>query len=67
MRRLLRAPWSPKEDERLKTLVASGASVLRVAAAFKCSVSGIRNRARKLGCPFPSIREAKKRRERSLH
>jgi GcrA cell cycle regulator len=62
MRRLIRARWSHEEDERLKTLVASGASALRAAGAFKCSVSVIRGRAWKLGCPFPSIREAKKRR-----
>jgi hypothetical protein len=45
MKRIRRAPWSHGEDERLKTLVASGASALRAAAAFKSSVSSIRARA----------------------
>ena len=53
--------WTPEENERLKVLVASGVSVLRAAAAHKCSMDGVRAQARKLGTPFPTVREVKKR------
>ena len=69
MRRPIRSPWSVKENERLKTMIANGASALRSAAALKRSVLSVRDQACKLGTPFPSIREMKKRfsaRERSL-
>jgi hypothetical protein len=52
MRRIHRAPWSPEEDERLKTLVASGASALRAAAAFKCSVSAFGTEPANSGAHF---------------
>jgi hypothetical protein len=42
-------------------IAGSGASPLRAAAALKCSVLIVRNQAYKLGNPFPSIREMKKR------
>jgi hypothetical protein len=70
MRRIIKAPWTPEENERLKALAAGGTSALRAAAALNCSVLSVRNQARKLRCPFPSIREMKKRlaeRERSTH
>lgn len=53
--------WSPEENERLKAMAAGGVSVLRVAAAFKCSMDAVRVQARKLGTPFPSVREARKK------
>jgi GcrA cell cycle regulator len=53
--------WTPEENERLKVMVASGASALRAAAAHKCSMIGVRAQARKLGTPFPTVREVKKR------
>ena len=53
--------WTTEENERVKVLVESGASALRAAAAHKCSMIGVRAQARKLGTPFPTVREVKKR------
>jgi hypothetical protein len=62
--RRIRAPWSAEDDERLKTLVASGASALRAAADIRHPEPSLET-----WVPFPTIREVKKRiaeRERSL-
>ena len=53
-------PWTPEDGERLKALVASGASPARAAVIFNQTVAGIRQRARALGAPFPSLREKRK-------
>lgn len=53
--------WSQEDNERLKAMAASGVSVLRAAAAFKCSMDAVRVQARKLETPFPSVREARKK------
>src|ERR1700732_4976213 len=44
-------------NERLKTFVAQGASVIRASAALKRTTVGIRAQARKLGIPFPPTRD----------
>jgi hypothetical protein len=54
-------PWTDEDNKRLKAYVASGASLLRTAAAFNRSMTNVRNQARKLGAPFPSIRDYRKR------
>jgi hypothetical protein len=53
--------WTPEDDERLKTMVASGVSLLKGAAALKCTMGAIQVRARRLGTPFPTIREVRKK------
>lgn len=53
--------WTPEEDARLKALVAKGASILRAAAALKRRQGVVRERARKLGCPFPPRRVARQK------
>ena len=60
MRPIIRR-WTLEEDERLKTLAAQGASLVRVAAALKRRHDIVRERARKLGCPFPTHAEARKK------
>ena len=61
-------PRKTKEDDKqLRALVGQGASIFRAAAAMKRRIPAVRNRARKLGCPFPTIRgpqEVDKRRPR---
>jgi orotate phosphoribosyltransferase len=47
--------------ERLKALVASGASVVRAAAALKRKMHSVRDHARKLGTPFLTISAARKK------
>jgi len=53
--------WTNADDERLKDLVvASGVSALRAASIFDQSLRLIRERARRLGTPFPSVRQTRK-------
>jgi hypothetical protein len=47
--------WTPEDDELLKDLAARGASLVRAAAALKRKKPTVRERARKLGCPFPPL------------
>ncbi len=53
--------WTPEDNERLKEMVANGVPILRAAASFKCTMSAVRVQARKLGTPFPSLRETRKK------
>jgi hypothetical protein len=46
--------WSEEEYQRLKELVASGASALRASVALKRSKQSVQGKARLLGTPFPS-------------
>jgi hypothetical protein len=52
----LKKAWTPDENERLKALVAQDVSVVRAAAVFKRSITGVRNQTRKLGAPFPPMK-----------
>ena len=53
--------WIFEDDERLKELVVKGASLVRAAAALRRRQAVVRERARKLGCPFPTRAEARKK------
>jgi hypothetical protein len=57
----LRPPWTAEENERLKRLVADGASAVRASGALNRTIISVRNQARKLGTPFPSVRNARKK------
>jgi GcrA cell cycle regulator len=48
--------WTTEDDERLRALIAKGASAIRAAAALKCPIAKVRAQARKIGYPFPTIR-----------
>jgi GcrA cell cycle regulator len=61
MRRLVE-PWTPLDDESIREFAAQGASVMRVAAALRRTKNSVRERAKKLGCPLPSDRDARKKR-----
>jgi GcrA cell cycle regulator len=61
MSMLLARPWTAEEEEQLKAFVARGASIIRAAAAFKRKKQSVRERARKLGCPFPALATARKK------
>jgi GcrA cell cycle regulator len=52
-------PWTVEDDERLRMFVAQGASLVRAAAAFRRRKEMVRQRASKLGCPFPPLRIAR--------
>ena len=56
--------WTEEEIDKLKTLVASGASALRVAAVLNRAVASVKHKARNLNVPFPAEQELRaKRRE----
>ena len=44
--------WSESDIERLKGMVASGASALRASIALKRSLAVTKRKAHQLGCPF---------------
>jgi hypothetical protein len=46
-----------EENERLRQLVTNGVSIFRAAATLKRKTGSIRTQARKIGCPFPTIKE----------
>ena len=54
--------WDDEQISRLKALIASGASVLRTAAALRRSQTSVQIQARKLGTPFPTMLESRRRR-----
>jgi hypothetical protein len=53
--------WTPEEDDQIRALVAKGASAFRAGAALKRSQFSVYERARKIGAPFPTISEIRKR------
>jgi hypothetical protein len=57
----LSKPWTPEEDERIRSFAANGASALRASLALKRKKDSVTNRARKLGCPFQTISAARKK------
>jgi GcrA cell cycle regulator len=58
--------WTVEQTGKLQGLVASGASAVRAAVAMKRSTSAVRAKARELGTPFPTMRETRKERQKSL-
>jgi hypothetical protein len=54
---LRKTPWTDEENERLRQLATSGVSIFRAAATLKRKTGSIRTQARKIGCPFPTIKE----------
>ena len=53
--------WTADENERLKALVSEGVSVIKVAAALKRTTVSVRTQARKLGTPFPLMKDYRKK------
>ena len=52
--------WTLEENERLKDFVAKNVSIVKVAWALKRTTTSLRNQARKLGTPFPPMKEYRK-------
>jgi hypothetical protein len=59
--------WTKEEDERLRALVAQGASAVKAAAALKRKIVSVRTRARVLGYPFPPLRATREARGEQCH
>ena len=53
--------WTAEDNERLKALVAKGVSVIKAAAALKRTTVSVRTQARKLGTPFPPMKDYRKK------
>jgi hypothetical protein len=53
--------WTADEDEKIRSLVAKGTSAFRASASLKRSRAAVLGRARILGCPFPTIKEERKK------
>ena len=67
--RSLHTRWTDADIETLKKLHAAGASALRASLALKKNKNVVRALARKLGIPFVTERDRKRRqaeRERSI-
>jgi hypothetical protein len=60
MRPLIKS-WTRLEDERLRAMVAQGASAIKAAAALRRSKISVGERAKKLGCPFTPLRISRKK------
>ncbi|MDB5505254.1 MAG: hypothetical protein JWR89_5156 [Tardiphaga sp.] len=65
-RRPIVVRWTPEEIEKLKALVAQGASAARAAAATKRKIMAVQVKARELGTPFSPIRTERKKRQEPL-
>jgi len=61
-----RRPWNEEEIDRLKQLVAAGVSVARAAVMLKRTLVSAQTQARKVGAPFPTVRETKKLRDAKI-
>lgn len=60
MRESITRSWTPEELSKLQQFLDRGATALRAASALKRSIIAVQNRARELGHPFTSKRDAKK-------
>jgi len=54
--------WNVQRLEQLRQHVQNGGSALRASVIFGVKVSGIRAKAREIGCPFPTLREDRAKR-----
>jgi GcrA cell cycle regulator len=59
-------PWNAEEIDRLKQLVATGVSLARAAVTLKRTRVSAQVQARKVGTPFPTMRETKKLRDAKI-
>jgi hypothetical protein len=60
-RKMIKYDWTHEANERLKAMVAKGSTEIRAAAAFRRTRMSVRKQARKLGTPFPPLKEARKK------
>ena len=53
--------WNEEKIEQLRQLIERRVSLARAAVILKCRQSSVQIQARKLGKPFPGVRETKAR------
>jgi hypothetical protein len=51
--------WTEEQIDKLKQLIAAGASPTRAAAALGRKILAVKIKANELGTPFPSVREVR--------
>jgi hypothetical protein len=61
MKRKTSRTWTDEELEALRVHIASGGSAIRASVRFGRTLGSVQELARKLGTPFPTIREVRKR------
>lgn len=54
-------PWNNEDLRRLAEIAAAGGTAVRAAAALKRRVVSCQQKARELGKPFKSVRDARKK------
>ena len=59
--RRMKSGWSEDDCNKLKALVAGGPSPYRASVALGRSLPSIKNKARELGCRFPTLHSIKSR------
>jgi hypothetical protein len=57
----LKSFWTEADNERIRQFVKQGTSALRAAAALKRTIISVRAQARKIGTPFPTVRDVRKK------
>jgi hypothetical protein len=53
--------WTPEDEERLKAMVGKGYSPARASVALRRKLAAVRNHARKIGTPFPTMHQTRRR------
>ena len=59
--RATKVAWTPERIENLRGLIQQGLSVSRISVVLKRPSQSIRNKARELGMPLPTIQEIRRR------
>ena len=58
---LKRDAWTEADNERIREFVRDGVSIIRAAAILSRNTISIRAQARKIGSPFPTTNQVRKR------
>jgi hypothetical protein len=57
----LKSSWTEADNERIRQFVKQGTSAFRAAAALKRTIISVRAQARKIGTPFATVRDVRKK------
>jgi hypothetical protein len=58
---LKRVRWTDADHERIRAFVRDGVSIFRAAAVLNRSTKSVRSQAHKIGSPFPTTSQVRKR------
>ena len=54
-------PWTEADNERIREFVRDGVSIFRAASVLSRNTISVRARARKIGSPFPTANQVRKK------